>query len=347
MLINYKNKYSHVNLKKPYLPLALLFSVILIGSIGYRIIWSDYNDTILDDIYMTFMTITTIGFDEVYPLDSAGQIFTIFISIGGVGSLFYIMGIMMENLFIMQQSNIRIRRALMKKISKLNDHVILIGHGRVGKLAAKALCDRGIDCVIIDESFENKDELENDKNIFAIEADATDDEVLKLAGIEKASKMIVSTGNAATTVFVVLSAKVLKPDIYIIARSDDDSVVSKLRMAGADRIVNPYSIGGQRLADFVINPYLVDFIEKGFAHGVSGLSIEQLQIPPDSHCINRSMKELDIRKKSGATILAIIRDDTPILNPHGDFTLNEGDQLVAMGNTEQLSALNQLMISIQ
>ncbi len=344
MLISKTRPSGNIQLKKPYLPTLLLIMIIIISTIGYDILWSKYDSTILDELYMTFITIATIGYAEIYPLGPAGRVFTIIIAMLGIGSLFYILSIMMENLFAMQFLNLRSKKKMRKKIEKLKDHVILVGNGRVGNLAAKELIDRKIDFVLVEEKFRESDGIENNPDILAVEGDATDDEVLKYAGIERAKSMIVATANSATTVFVILSAKVLNPNLFVVARADEDTAISKMKMAGADRIVNPYSIGGQRLANIIINPNMVDCFEKGISTCDETVVMEKIIISPNSKWINKTLGDLDLQKKSGASILVVIRDNNPNLSPQNDFIIREGDQLVVIGSDKQISNVAALMM---
>ncbi|MFP4529157.1 MAG: potassium channel family protein [Candidatus Kapaibacterium sp.] len=339
-----KLRRSNLELKKPFLPTIILLLVIIIGTMGYNIIWEDTESTVIDELYMTLITITTIGFEEVYPLDSIGRIFTIFVGIFGIGSLFYILSVLMENLVIIQLANLRGKKKMMKKIDKLENHILLIGYGRVGRIAAKELKEHGEKFVIIDWDFgDNMSELVGE-DILALEGDGTEDNILLQAGIERARGVIVTTARPSTTVFVVLSAKVLNPNLFIVARSDEESAIEKLQRAGADRIVNPYSIGGQRLARVMVNPNMFDFIESSLGPGENALNLEKIMVPASSRLIGKSLKELDIRSASGATILAVIRDGTPTINPQDDFRIEERDQLIALGNNEQLKRLEELTL---
>lgn len=293
---------------------------------------------------MTLITITTIGYGEVYPLDNYGRIFTIFISIGGIGSLFYLLSIFMENLFILQMKNYQGKKRIMKNIKDLKDHIILAGHGRVGKLAAREIVQHKEKCVVIDDDFEEELSEGENKKVFTLKGDATQDEVLLKAGIKRAKSMIVATANSATTVFVVLTARVLNPDLYIVARVDNNSDQEKLIRAGANKVVNPYSIGGQRLANLVVNPNVIDFFETSFGPEETNLSIEKINLPKDCVWKDQTLIEIDFRKKVGVTILAVVRNGKPIVNPDGNFRIRENDQLIAMGTKNDLAKLESNMI---
>lgn len=337
-----RNKISKPELKKPIIPFLILIIIIIIGTIGYDIIWKEYNSSLIDDLYMTFITITTIGYEEVYKLDTAGRLFTILIGIFGVGSLFYILSVLMENLVILQLSNYRGNKKMQKKIDNLKNHIIVVGLGRVGVLACNQLVKKNQNFVVVDDKVDESNfPFDNDQGYF-LKGDATEDDTLIAAGINNAKGMIVATANAATTVFVVLSAKVLKTDIFIVARSDDESSIEKLIRAGANRVVNPYSIGGQRLANLMVDTHVVDFFDTSFSAGNKSFGIERVEISPKSELDGKTLLESDLRKKSGATILAIIRDGDTIQNPDAQFKLQARDQLLSFGNLDNLHKLEKL-----
>lgn len=333
-----KNKYSELkpSTKKPIIPGIVVLAVIVIGTTGYWWLWQDNDASIIDALYMTWITIATIGYTELYPLDNTGHIFTILISIAGIGSLFYILSVFMENLFILQLHNYRGKKKKMKEIEKFENHIIIIGYGRVGQLAAKVLLERNEKFVVVDDDFIEEDIVHLKHNLLRVTGNATEDSVLIKAGIKKARGIIVATGNSATTVFVVLSAKVLNPDIFIVARADEDSDKEKLKRAGANRVVNPYSIGGQRMANLMVNQHIVDFFETSFGIGTGHLKIENMQIPEKSKWSEKTFKELDLRQKFGVSILAVVRNGKPIPNPGGNFKVKDGDQFIIMGTEEEL-----------
>jgi len=243
----------------------ILYFVALaaVGSIGFYVIGGDLWSWI-DSLYMTIITLTTVGFHEIYPLDDTGRLFTIFISVIGIASLFYVFTTLMEDLFILQLHQYRKKKKMIKEIDKLSNHIIVVGFGRVGQLVARDLYETTHEFVVIDNDFAEDDVFDLKKKIYTIMGDATADETLILAGVKRAKTMIIATSNPATTVFVTLSAKVLNPDIFIVTRSDDYTEIDKLKRAGADRVVHPYAIGGQRLVALAINPNVVDFFATSF-----------------------------------------------------------------------------------
>ncbi len=332
------------SLKKPIIPAIVLFCVVAIGSAGYYLIWEKQGASIIDAIYMTVITISTVGYLEVHPLDEWGRVFTMFIAVAGIGSLFYLLSVVMENLFIIQLQNYGAKKKMLKKVENLKNHIIVVGFGRVGQLSSMELEKNNEDFVVIDESFPEKISSSKSGNYILLKGKADDDEVLLSAGITKARGMIVTTPDAATTVFVVLSSKVLNPGIFIVARAEDDAVADKLKRAGADRIVNPYSISGQRLANLLINPNVVDFLDTSFGVGENNLKIESIKLSEYSGFDNMSLSELNLRQKYGATIIAVLREQDTFMNPAGDFKLFKNDQLVILGTKGQLKNIESKII---
>ncbi|MCX6146124.1 MAG: TrkA family potassium uptake protein, partial [Candidatus Kapabacteria bacterium] len=212
--------------------------------------------------------------------------------------------------------------------------------GRVGKIVAEELTKRNEKFIVIDNNLQEfKTYLEN-HNILAFEADATNDEALKLVGIERAKSIIVATSNSAITVFVVLSARELNKDIFIVARSDEDDTVKKLRMAGADRIINPYATGGEKLANVALNSHVLDIVDSTFNTGNQVLKIEKYQMNDFSKFSGKSIKELGIRQKTGATIIGIIRNNEAELSPTPEYIIKSNDQLIILGTIEQIIKFN-------
>lgn len=334
-------------LKKPFIPVLVLLSTVIIGTIGYYLLWmDDYNPTLFDAFYMTFITITTIGYGEIFPLDIGGRIFTVAIALVGISSLFFMFTIVMENLFILQLNNYGRKKKMLKTVENLNDHIILIGYGRVGQLAALELLKNHEQFVVIDDDFKEDDIINQKESLLKIKGDATHDEILMKAGITRAKGMIIATGNAATNVFVVLSAKVLNPNLIIVARCDEHESIEKLLRAGANQIVNPFFIGGQRLAHHIINPNVIDFVETNFGTGEEKFNIENIKIPENSIWNYKTIKEMRIREQTGVTILAIRRKEKTLLNPPSDFKVNEGDEFLAFGTLKDLQKVERMLLKI-
>jgi voltage-gated potassium channel len=336
MSVYNKNIYKP-KLKMPLIPSVLLVLVVIFGTLGYMWIWRDIKSaSFIDALYMTIITITTLGYAEIFQLGHIGRIFTMFIAIIGIGSMFYILGTLMENLFILQLDNYRGKRKMQKKIDELYDHIIVIGLGRVGKRAVNELKEKQEHFVVIDNKITDEKSSETSNQFNCIKGDATDDGTLVSAGITRARALMVTTANSATTVFVVLSAKVLNPDIFIVARCDNDNDIEKLIRAGANRVINPYAIGGQRLANILVNPNVVDFFETSLGSKEQSINIENIQLPGNSIWHGKTIIDMNLRHKTGATIIALMRDNKAITELDSNMKLLEDDILLTLGTKSQL-----------
>ncbi len=324
------------------LPLSLVLAVVLGGTLGYLWLWRAVGGTWLDALFMTVTTITTVGYGEVKPLDSEGRIFTMFIAIVGVGSLFYTFGVVMEYLVAVRLADPLGRRKMTKSIDRLEGHIIVAGLGRVGRQAAKELHEAGVPFLVVDPGEIVLRQCE-EHGYLALQGDATDDVVLERAGVRRARGLIATTANDATNMYIVLSARVLSPKLYIVSRAVDDASVSKLTRAGADRAISPYAIGGHRLAHLILSPTVVDFFETALRRGNEALNIEALAVAPESPAVGRTLEALDLRQATGATVLAILRDDTCMANPAGDMEFRAGDRLLALGTREQLERVERML----
>lgn len=317
------------------LPLALVATVTAVGTLGYWILWRPYGASWLDALYMTFITITTIGYSEPYPLGETGRIFTMIVGSTGIASLFYVFGIFMDFLVEMGASGERRRRQMERKGAALSKHVVLTGLGRVGRQAAEELSQAREPFVVIERNPERV-QWAIEQGYIVIEGDATEDAVLKKAGIERAKGLIAATGDDAANLFIVLSARALNPKLYIVARSEDAGVIPKMRKAGADRVIDPYAIGGKRLANLVLHPAVVDFLETTLRRGGAPISIENIRITRDSPLAGKSIAELNLNRRYGIVVLAVVRNEEPLVSPPAEYSFEPGDQVIVMATVEQL-----------
>lgn len=320
------------------LPMVIVLAVLVVGTIGYWLFWRNSGGTMLDGLFMTFITITSIGYGEVRPLDNYSRIFTIVIAIIGIGSLFYTLGIAMEYIVVTQLGTDREQRKMQSDITKMKDHIIVVGLGRVGQLATAQLLGSKEDIIAIDRE-ENRLRAVAEMGVPYVIGDATLDAVLRGAGIERARGLIAATGHDATNVFIVLSARVLNPNIFIVARAEDETSIDKLKRAGANKAVDPFEIGGQRLANLMVNPLSVDFFETTMRLSEQDLSIEFVNVTATSPIAGKSLRDMDLRRISGASILAVVRDGKAYVNPEAEYGVIANDQLVAFGTKDQLQRL--------
>lgn len=325
-------------LRRFSLPILVLVSVIVIGTLGYYLLWRSYSATWLDAVYMTFITITTVGYNEIHPLDSLGRLFTIAISITGIASLFYLFTVVMDQLVSFRLNSAREKRKMQEAIAALKHHIILAGLGRMGRRAALELADESKAFVVIDED-ETALQFAEEQGYLYVSGEASEDEVLEQAGVKEAHGLIATTSSDASNAFIVMSAKALNPELLIIARAESETSTQKLLKAGADRVLDPYTIGGRRLANLFLHPAAVDFLETTIRRGKVQLDVADFEVLDGSEFVGKSLLELDVRRRYGVNILAVLRSGEPIINPGGDFTLEAGDQLIALGTQDQLGEL--------
>lgn len=316
---------------------SVLFGSILIGILGFMYIeqWS-----LADSFYMTIITIGTVGFSEVHPLSENGRIFTsIYIILNlGVFALFasvitrYILEGELRDVFSNYISN--------QKVKKLKNHVIICGFGKNGHKACEELLKDKIPFVVVEKNLnfmkEGLEDFSQNKEIFYIEGDATQDEVLKAAGIERASALITTLPSDADNVFVTLTARQLNSQVQIIARANESTAESKLLRAGADRLVRPDLIGGVYMANLIIRPEVVEFLD--MISGTGSLKLEEFDYQDfkDGYR-DKSILDLDIRNKTGAYVMAFKDDEKGFLiNPHPSTIIGPGDIIIVLGNLKQI-----------
>jgi len=317
------------------LPLALVAVVGLISTIGYWLLWRPYGASWIEAAYMTFITMTTVGYGEVYPLSPAGRVFTMVTGFAGIASLFYVFGVFMDYLVEMGTSGERRKKRMEKIAAGMSEHVILVGLGRVGHQAAEELA-QGHEPFVVIENDPERVAWALEQGFTVIEGDATEDETLRKAGIERARGLVAATGDDASNLFIVLSARSLNPRLFIVARAEEASVIPKMQKAGADRVIDPYAIGGRRLANLVLHPAVVDFLETTLRRGGAPISIEDILISENSPLAGHSIAELNLNRRYGVVVLAVIRGKETLVSPPAEYVFEPGDQIVIMATVEQL-----------
>ncbi len=320
--------------------LLVLGAVILIGAIGYMII-EDLG--IVDAFYETAITITTVGYAEpAGGLSQAGRLFTMFLVLGGVGSVFYTGAVALE-LFIDELLGGRRRlRQEERMIAKLEGHTVVCGYGRVGTSVAARLTQSNVDLLVVDTD-EERVEHARSNGIAAIRGDATEEDTLTDAGLERAGAVIACVHSDSDNLSIVLSARGRRPDLYVLARASNVEAERRLKMAGANRIVTPPEVGAERLAALLLNSGLTDFVEIAGRNTLLELRVEEIALDTGSELIGKSLAESRIRSKVGTTILAIRHGDgTVTSNPPPTVPLASNDILVAIGTADQLEQLQKL-----
>ncbi|MBI5740667.1 MAG: potassium channel protein [Nitrospirae bacterium] len=318
---------------------ALILGVISFGTFGYSLVegWD-----LFDSFYMTVITLTTVGYMEVHALSKTGRAFTTVLILTGVGTMLYSLSVGAKILLEGEIREILGRRKLSKKIEKLDNHYIVCGYGRMGRIICRELSQYNAPFVIIEKGPEVFSSL--DKDVLSVQGDATQDIVLKEAGIEKARGLISVLSTDADNLYVVLSARGLNPKLRIVARASDEGAEQKLFRAGADNVVSPYFIGGLRIAHTILKPAVVDFIEFATKSGNIELQMEEVRVKGDSCIVDKTLDECGIRKDLGIIVVAIKRETGEMeFNPKSTSVIRKGDTLVAMGETRHLKALEELV----
>lgn len=322
--------------------IIILFITLLLfvtGTGGYFFIegWP-----LLDSFYMTVITLTTVGFGEIWPLSANGRLFTIFLIIGGVSIVAYSLTTTAELIVTGNIALILRRRRMERAINQLQNHTIICGYGRVGKNAALSLTKNNKPVVIIDNDPQKIEAIIED-GFIAVEGDATLDDTLIKAGIDKAQGLIVSGSDDSLNLFIVLSARLLNPNLFIVSRTVDEANEPKMRKAGANRTVSPYQIGGKHMANIILHPHVTDFFDVVTFDGGIELWVEEVTIRPNSQLDGKTVGEMDIRRKTGVTLVALYRhEEQKAILPEANTRLYAHDQLIVLGTREQLAKVVQL-----
>jgi voltage-gated potassium channel len=313
--------------------IALLI-IIIFGTSGYMFL-EGWN--LADSLYMVIITITTTGYEEVHPLTTTGEIFTLFLVIISFATVIYIGGIGIQ---ILIESNIFKRRRMQNKIDKLSDHYIVCGYGRMGTHICDELTHEEVPFVVIENNPANHLKLDEIGYLYD-DGDASHDSTLERVGVKRAKGLIAVLPNDAENVFATLSAKFLNPKIFVVARAVEDETEPKLLKAGADRVVKPYELGGVRMASLVLRPGVADFIEIVAANRNLDLQIEEIVVRKGSKMHKKTLAELPIRTEFNTIIVSIQNDEKGIFvyNPKGDTIVDEGNKLIAIGEKKNLAQL--------
>ena len=323
---------------KIYTAIMMLVFLLCIGVFGYRFI-SGFDW--LDALYMTVITITTVGFAEVNPLDMQSKIFTIFLILASVVIVGYAISIITE--YILSRNNYEDikQRKMQKKIEAMSNHIIICGYGRNGKQAAKKLLDYGKPYVVIER---NKDIIEKfqEDDIPFIFGNANEDEILFEAGIERASTLISALPSDADNLFVVLSARQINKEMCIISRASQETSYNKLKLAGANNVILPDRIGGDHMASLVVVPDLVEFIDNLGIIGEHNINIEEVKVEQLYNAKEeKTIRDLDLRRKTGCTVIGFKNSNGEyVINPEADTKLVPGSKIIVLGRPEQIQKLN-------
>lgn len=318
-----------------------MIGIIVMGILGFHFL---LNHKWIDAIYMTIITVTTVGFGEVQPLDDAGKLFTVGLILFSITIYGYGISIISEYLLNNRIFENIIKKRMEKKVKKFKNHIILVGHGRIGKIALNKLRHFNKQVVVIEKNTKNFSGDEN-KNIVFCQSDGTDDESLIRAGIENAAALITSLGEDADNLFIVLSARQLNKNLNIISRASNELTAKKLKLAGANKIILPHKIGGNFMASLLVTPDLVEFIQRlSLEERSTRTNLEEISFddcPVEYH--DKSIAELNLRKKTGCTIIGYKTPDGEyIINPDPSTKLIKGANIIILGQPDQIKKLNEM-----
>ena len=316
--------------------LVLLVLIIGLGTFGYMLI-EDWE--VLDALYMTVITLATVGFREVHQLTPLGQVFTVLLIIFGVGGVIYTIGTLAQLLIEGELQELLGRREMEKQLQKIRDHYIICGYGRVGKQVSREFRQRRVPFVVVEKDPALLEELTCEGVIY-LQGDSTEDHTLIEAGIERAKGLVLTIASEADNVFVTLTARHLNPELFITARADSPSAEKKIYRAGANKVVSPYIIGGNRMAIATLQPYVGDFLRLGELDKDTGLTIEEVQIAPGSPIAGKTLKDSALWEETGFNLIGIKKATKEVLfNPPPDTMIQPGDILIIFGEVRKLEML--------
>lgn len=317
----------------PAVAVSLLISVIAAGALGFHLIegW-DYWDA----FYATVLGVATVNLP---PLSPAGQVFSVFVLFGGVGTALYtftrLATVVVEGTLPRGLQ----RRRMTRMLDTVTDHFIICGYGRIGSTVARQFQRQGVPCVVIERD-PARLQAALESGLPGVAADSGSEEVLLRAGIERARGLVAAVGTDAENVYTVLSARVLRPDLYIVSRAETEDATLKLKRAGADRVISPYQIGAVQMAQTALRPAVVDFVELATSSESLELAIEEVPISPQSNLVGQSILDANIRQRLGVIVVGIQRQDRSMeFNPSPETMIRAGDKLVVLGRPESFRQL--------
>src|SRR5689334_14825490 len=319
----------------PAFAIALLASVVLGGTVGYHLIegWGFWRS-----FYTTALAITTV---EAPPMSPAAQAFTLVVLMAGVGAALYTFTLLATIVVEGGLPKRLQRRRYERMLETVRNHFIICGYGRIGRMVAQQLLRQNVPLVVVERDGDRV-HTAIEEGMLAVEADASRDDVLKRIGIDRARGLIAAVGSDAENVYAVLSARVLRPDLFIVGRAETEDATLKLKRAGADRVVSPYQIGAVQMAQTALRPAVVDFVELATSSDNLELAMEEITVAPTSTLANASILDANVRHRFGVIVVAIQRQDRKMdFNPEPDTAMRSGDKLVVLGRPESLKRLEQ------
>lgn len=319
----------------------LLFAFLLaFGTAGYVVIegWEP-----MDGLYMTVITLATVGYGEVHEISQSGRIFTVILIFLGVGSFLYVLGNLAQFLV---EGRIRVilgRRKLDRQINQLKDHYIVCGYGRIGRALSRFLVQRHMNVVVIEQD-ENRISVIDEDDMLYIMGAATDEANLVKAGIERAKGLTTALGTDAENILVILTARQLNPHLFIVARASQDATEKTLYAAGANVVVSPYDLGARRMAQAILRPTVIDFLDSAFVDESVDIQIEEIPVKASSNLVDVSLQDSGVRQDLNLIVIAIKKADGSMLfNPLAQTKIGAGDTVIVVGENKSLLRLEHLL----
>jgi voltage-gated potassium channel len=323
-------------LQGPTFAVVLLVCIVAVGTAGYILIekWSAW-----DAFYMAAITVSTVGYREVHDLSTAGQAFTVLLIVCGVGAALYSFTLLAASIIEGGLPRRFQRRRTARMLETIRDHFIICGYGRIGRLIASQFRLQNVPYVVV-EANRDRHQLALDDGGLALEGDASQETVLKRVGVERARGLIAAVSTDADNVYTVLSARVLRPDLLIIGRAENENAVDKLKHAGANRVISPYHIGAVQMAQTALRPAVVDFIALATSSDSVELALEEIGVAQTSSLAGRSLLDANLRQRFSVIVIGIQRENGRMeFNPDPDVTIRSGDKLVVLGRPDSLKRL--------
>lgn len=326
---------------KSVIALIMLVAILSFGTFGYMFI---EHSSFVDSLYMTMITISTIGYGEIFPLSTTGRIFTMVLILVGVGFVMFMFSKITEAVVGGELRALYGRLNMKKKVLELSDHYIICGFGRIGRVICHLLKEADKPFVVIENNPEVIQELA-DLNYLFLDGEASSDDTLLEAGVERAKGLISVVSTDADNVYITLSARGLNNDLYIMARSSGtDGGETKLLRAGANRVISPYFIGACRMAQQILRPTVTDFIDLTVHSGELGLRMEELTVSDHGTIVNSTVKDSNIRRDYNLIVVAIKRDQGEMLfNPNPNSMILKNDTLIVLGDYTKIKELEKII----